>query len=117
MRIAVFIKSTTFNAGYGGLETQNKVLCEGLAERGHEVVVFSPAKDGKYATQTQDNVTYVFVPCVYRMLFASLNKNNWYHKSYQEFIKHHNQKPFDAAISQSSAGLGLIKRKSGLPIR
>lgn len=40
MRIGVFIKSTTFHKGHGGLETQNKVLCEGLAGRGYEVIVF-----------------------------------------------------------------------------
>ncbi|MFA5775991.1 MAG: glycosyltransferase family 4 protein [Patescibacteria group bacterium] len=121
MRIAVFIKSTTFNKGYGGLETQNKVLCEGLANRGHEIVMFSPAMVDKTAT-TMDSagsattVKYVFVPCVYHMLLASIDKNNWFNKSYQEFLKFHQEKPFDAVISQSSAGLGVIKRKRKLGI-
>lgn len=116
MRIAVFIKSTTFNKEYGGLETQNKVLCEGLASRGHEIVVFSPARDLDGGVRSDDGVKYVFVPCVYRMLFASLDKNNWVNKSYQEFLRRHQEKPFNAVISQSSAGLGIIKRKHGLNI-
>ena len=125
MRIAVFIKSTTFHKGYGGLETQNKVLCDGLASRGHEVTVFSPAKGvisnsvtpNTAMTKVDGNVHYVFVPCVYRMLFASIDKDNWVNRSYQEFLKYHKEKPFDAVISQSSAGLGVIKRKHELSIK
>lgn len=117
MKIAVFIKSTTFNKGYGGLETQNKVLCEGLAKRGHEVVVFSPARDAIDRSVEENEVKYVFVPCVYRMLFASVDKNNWFNKSYKEFLKWHKEKPFDVIISQSSAGLGIIKHKADLKVR
>lgn len=123
MRIAVFIKSTTFTRGYGGLETQNKVLCEGLADRGHEITVFSPARDTVIGRDERNEVTkqsgveYVFVPCVYRMLFASIDKNNWFNKSYQEFLKYHKEKPFDVVISQSSAGLGIIRHKADLGVR
>lgn len=119
MKIAVFIKSTAFNKGYGGLETQNKVLCEGLVKRGHEVTVFSPARDDiASATPRSDNgVKYVFIPCVYRMLFASIDKNNWVNKSYKEFLKWHKKKPFDVVISQSSAGLGVIRHKRDLGVR
>lgn len=151
MRIAVFIKSTTFHSGYGGLETQNKVLCEGLAKRGHEVAVFSPergtkkyrgiAKELSLACNPRRRrmdtsqllsettipetclnvndagVDYIFVPCVYRMMFSSVDRNNWLNKSYQEFIKGHRQDPFDVIISQSSAGLGVIKKKHELGIK
>ena len=48
MKIAVFTKATTFHEGYGGLETQNKALCEKLAERGHKVTIFSPQKQRFY---------------------------------------------------------------------
>lgn len=117
MKIAVFIKSTTFNKGYGGLETQNKVLCEGLAKRGHEIIVFSPLKDGSETSHEENGVKYIFVSCVYRMLFSSVDNNNWLNKSYQEFLKIHKQKPFDVVISQSSAGLGVIKKKHELGIK
>lgn len=119
MRIAVFVKSTTFNKGYGGLETQNKVLCEGLVKRGHDVTVFSPARN-EIASDTPCNdngVKYVLVPCVYRMLFASVDKHNWLTKSYKEFLKWHKEKPFDVVISQSSAGLGIIEHKADLKVR
>jgi glycosyltransferase involved in cell wall biosynthesis len=48
---------------------------------------------------------------------ASIDKNNWVNRSYQEFLKYHQEKPFDAVISQSSAGLGIIKRKRELGIK
>jgi glycosyltransferase involved in cell wall biosynthesis len=51
------------------------------------------------------------------MLFASIDKNNWCSKSYQEFKKLHKEKPFDVVISQSSAGLGIIKRKRKLGVK
>lgn len=117
MRIAVFIKSTTFHKGYGGLETQNKVLCEGLAGRGHEIVVFSPTRELESGVKEENRVKYIFIPCVYRMLFASVDGKNWFNKSYMEFIKHHKEKPFDVVISQSSAGLGIISRKNEIGIR
>ncbi len=117
MKIAVFIKSTTFNKGYGGLETQNKVLCEGLTKRGHAVTVFSPTRGITEHLIEENGVKYVFVPCVYRMLFSSVDKNNWLNRSYQEFLKVHKQEPFDVVISQSSAGLGVIKKKRELGIK
>jgi glycosyltransferase involved in cell wall biosynthesis len=115
MRIAVFIKATTFTKGYGGLETQNKVLCEGLAHRGHAVVVFSPVRIPKTPV-TENAVRYVFVSCVYRMLFATLDADNWVNKSVQAFLIHHQEQPFDVVLSQSSAGLGVIQRKRALGI-
>jgi len=117
MKIAAFIKSTTFNKEYGGLETQNKVLCEGLAKRGHDITVFSPARGSTDRFVEENGVKYVFVPCVYRMLFASVDKNNWLNRSYQKFIKIHKQESFDVVISQSSAGLGVIKKKHELGIK
>lgn len=112
MRLAVFIKSTTFNKNHGGLETQNKVLCEGLAKRGYEVIVFSPTENKieNYKILEENSVKYVFVPSVYRMLF-NYKETNWVNTSYKEFLKWHKEKPFDLVISQSSAGLGIIKRK------
>lgn len=116
MRIAVFIKATTFHDGYGGLETQNKSLCEGLVSRGHDVLVFSPQKELKFETKYENGVKYHFVPSVYRL--ARFNKENWFYKSQEAFLEFHEEVPFDLVISQSSAGLGIIaaKKKYGVPI-
>ncbi len=109
MRIALFIKSTTFHEGYGGLETQNKALCDGLARRGHDVLVFSPQRELKFETKYDKGVKYHFIPSVYRLTRAS--KKNWFHKSAEAFNKFHQEKKFDLIISQSSAGAGVILRK------
>lgn len=118
MRISVFVKGTIFHAVHGGLETQNQVLCEGLSENGHEVVIFTPQKD--YAgnlDQLHNGIRYIFVPCVYKMgrffgFFGFSDKNNWVNRSYEEFVKLDTEKNFDIVISQSTAGVGIIKRKA-----
>ncbi len=123
MNIAVFTKKTTFHKGYGGLETQNKLLCEGLSRRGHKVTVFSPDWGANLEQKTDAGVNYIFVKCVYRMgpvfgFFGSLQKNNWLNRSYEEFYKIHQNSKFDLVLAQSSTGLGIIKKKNlhGAPV-
>lgn len=117
MNIAIFIKSTTFHKGSGGLESQNKVLSEGLVKRGHRVTIFSPAREIGDSVKEENGVRYIFIPCVYRMLFASADSNNWYNKSYETFRNVHKEYPFDAVISQSSAAIGIIGRKEKLGLK
>jgi len=116
MRIAVFIKKTTFHKGYGGLETQNKILCEGLAERGHDITVFSPKLDLDLTKKTEHGVDYVFVPCTFRSLFSEFIKDHWYNKSYEVFSNYVKQQPFDLIVSQSSGGFGIIKHKKEINV-
>ncbi len=115
MKIAVFIKKTTFQAGYGGLETQNKVLCEYLVKNGHEVTVFAPMWDFEDTKREESGVTYIFVKSVYRLLFA-FSKTSWENQSYNAFMSLHAQNNFDLVVSQSSAAIGVIKRKNSINI-
>lgn len=118
MNIAVFIKGTTFHKGFGGLETQNKLLCEGLSQRGHTITVFSPQKDLKELQLSENGVNYIFTPCTFKMgFFASHQKNNWLNKSYQAFLEVNSLNKFDLVVSQSSAGLGVINHKKDLKIK
>jgi len=116
MRIAVFIKRTTFHEGFGGLETQNKLLCEGLAEKGHDITVFSPKWKLEIEKKTEKGVDYVFIPCVFRSLFSGILKNHWYNKSYEALVSHLESQDFDLIVSQSSAGIGIIKHKKDIHI-
>ncbi len=109
MRIAVFIKGTTFHSGYGGLETQNKILCEGLVRVGHDVSVFSPKHELVFDTKYLNGVKYHFIDSVYHLNRGGLN--NWKHRSVKEFARRHAETPYDLVVSQSSAGLGVIERK------
>jgi glycosyltransferase involved in cell wall biosynthesis len=118
MRIAVFAKSTTFHKNYGGLETQNKVLCEGLVQRGHEVTVFSPKKELDVEEAAENGVFYRFIPSVYRTITPFWKYGqNWFKKSARVFAREHKDKPFDIVISQSSAGVGIIKIKEELGVK
>ena len=112
----MFIKSTTFHTGHGGLETQNKALCEGLARRGHFVTVFAPQKELKVTEITESGVNYVFIPCVFRTLFVEFIKNHWYKESVKVFENHHTKHKFDLVLSQSSAGIGIVQNKRRLEI-
>ena len=114
MRIAVFTKSTTFHKGHGGLETQNKLLCEGLVAKGHSITVFAPKNDVSDDTKVENGVSYIFIPCTYRYLFSSINKNSWFNRSYQTFITQHTAQEFDLVLGQSSAAVGIIARRTEL---
>lgn len=118
MRIGVFIKNTTLHKSYGGFETQNKLLCEGLVTRGHEVYIFSPQKELNITDREENGVRYIFIPCIFRKfsILYSKNKNSWYNRSYDEFKKMHENSRFDVVISQSSWGLGVIRHKKELEI-
>lgn len=114
MNIAVFIKRTTFHKGFGGLETQNKTLCEGLVDRGHRVTVLSPKHELEKDREKINGVHYEYVECSYRSLagFAYFDKNNWVNRSVAEFERLHKQDPFELILAQSSAGLGIIRDKN-----
>ncbi len=99
------------------METQNKVLCEGLVSRGHDITVFSPIRELSTPVVEDNGVKYVFLDCVYRILPFSFSKILWVEKSYQEFKKIHSEHPFDLVISQSSAGRRIISYKKELKIK
>lgn len=119
MRIAVTIKSTAFHKGFGGLETQNKLLCEGLVAKGHSVTVFAPKNELEDRSKTENGVNYVFLPVKVRR-FAALfgfTRNTWQKQLVPVFLEIHSKQPFDILISQSSSGLPIIKQKKELGLK
>jgi glycosyltransferase involved in cell wall biosynthesis len=117
MNIAVFIKKTTFHSGYGGLEVQNKLLCEGLTKRGHKVTVFSPKNDVTENEKMDAGIRYLFIDSVYKYFRSSADKNSWFNRSYEVFKKEHATATFDIVIGQSSAAIGIISRKKELKVK
>ncbi len=120
MKIAVFIKSTTFNGSYGGLETQNKLLCEGLVSRGHKVTVFTPRFTKEKEQAAENGVKYIFVECKtahYSSVTVS-KKDSWVEKSYEVFRSMQSEEKFELILGQSSGAVGVIRNKEefGLPI-
>ena len=122
MRIAIFIKATTFHKNHGGLEVQNRILAEGLAES-NEVMVYSPKGGLDFTSKIEKSVFYKFIDARYKnknILESILNvgvKSEWDKKSYDVLLNDHREKPFDVVVSQSSAGLGIIKRKKELGVK
>lgn len=118
MNIAVFIKSTAFHKGSGGLETQNKSLCEELVKRGHAVTVFSPKKELETEEKNENSVKYIFITSEYKKyLFAKINKNSWYEKSLEKFIEFHNATRFDLVLGQSASAESIIENKKQLGVK
>ncbi len=88
MKIAAFIKSTTLHKNHGGLETQNKVLCEGLVKKGHQVTVFSPKRDLDVSGAEESGVKYVFIDAQYgRKIISGFKKDSWEKMSLKVFEK------------------------------
>lgn len=100
------------------METQNRLLCEGLSSRGHTVVVFSPKWELNKTSICENGVTYVFIDCVYRVLFGlgALQKSNWLNRSVYKFNEMHKTAPFNVVLGQSSAALGVINNKEKIKI-
>jgi glycosyltransferase involved in cell wall biosynthesis len=118
MNIAVFIKSTTFHRGSGGLESQNKSLCEELVRRGHSVTVFSPKREITIDEKIENLIKYVFITAEYRRyIFALMNKNSWFKKSLEKFQVIHRASPFDLVLSQSASAESIIENKEKLGVR
>ncbi len=118
MKIAVFAKSTTLHKNYGGLETQNRALCEELTKRGHEITIFSPKRDFEGNDAFVNGVKYVFIDAEYgNYLLSSLKKNSWIKKSLEVFEEFHRNEKFDLVLGQSSAAESIIENKRNLDIK
>lgn len=118
MKIAVFIKSTTFHKSHGGLETQNKALCEGLVKKGHKVTVFSPKKEYESDSAEQNGVSYTFIESDYKKyIFARFNRNSWYKKSLECFKEAHEKENFDVVLGQSASAESIIENKLKLGVK
>lgn len=118
MNIAVITKSTTLHKGHGGLETQNKALCEGLSKRGHKITIFSPKKDIEFDKYEENGINYVFIEADYRnYLFSAFRKNSWSKKSLEVFTDYHQKQKYDLVLGQSSAAESIIENKNTLEVK
>jgi glycosyltransferase involved in cell wall biosynthesis len=118
MNIAVFIKSTHFHKGSGGMETQNRSLCEELATRGNNVTVFSPRRDMGVDFKEENSVKYFFVSSEYKgYVYAKLNKNSWFKKSLAKFEEIHKTGLFDLVLGQSASAESIIENKEKLGVK
>lgn len=119
MKIAVFIKSTTYHKGHGGFETQNKNLCEGLVQRGHRIIVYSPRKELGIETAEENGVLYKFIACrfsSFRVLYSK-SKDSWENRVLEIFSKDNESDKYDLVLGQSSWALPIIRNKTKFGIK
>jgi len=105
MTICVFTRSTTFHNKSGGLETQNKTLCEGLAKKGHKVVVMTTSLSLGSSEKVDSNIEYKFLDCP-----SGKYSREWWTQSVAAYKDISLKCPFDILISQSSAGKEVFSR-------
>ncbi len=118
MKIAVFTKSTTLHKGHGGLETQNKELCEGLSKRGHKITIFSPKKDLEFDKFEENGINYVFIDADYKnYILSPFLKNSWSKRSLEIFSELQKKEKFDLVLGQSSAAESIIENKNKLEVK
>ena len=118
MKIAVFTKSTTLHKGHGGLETQNKELCEGLSKRGHKITIFSPKRDLEFDRYEENGINYVFIDADYKnYILSPFLKNSWSKRSLEIFSELQKKEKFDLVLGQSSAAESIIENKNKLEVK
>ena len=103
MTICVLIRSTTFHNKSGGLETQNKTLCEGFVKAGHKVIVISTLSHLQ-GVKEEGGVKYYFVEAP-----SGIYSSKWWGESCIKFKELDNKYKFDIVISQSSAGKSVFQ--------
>jgi glycosyltransferase involved in cell wall biosynthesis len=118
MKIAVFAKATTLHKNHGGLETQNRALCEGLVDRGHKVTVFSPKKELDEEVIEKNGVKYLFIESDYQnYIFSSLKKDSWTKRSLEVFRKSNEKEKFDIVVGQSASAESILENKLELGVK
>src|SRR3989344_3337432 len=137
MRIVVFSRSTISHFLSGGMETQLKILVEGLVESGHEIDVITtsdPDNLDKDYYEKVNNVDYHYIGSttpglnpltLLEKFFSTLKilkrgnfaegRKNYFIESSRIFNEIIQKKTFDLIISQSTGALGVYENTK-LPI-
>ncbi len=109
MRIACFARTNYWQGIKGGMDVHARILAEGLAAYGHEVIVISTARQGIDRVFQRNGVEYHHVPGT---VFGSRRKG-WPEKSRDYFLSLHRDQPFDIIWSHSFDAYGMAKAIAG----
>ncbi len=105
MRIAAFGRSLPVHA-LGGLEVHFQTMVEGLAERGHEVDVFTTKRKDGVRGERQGNLMVHYLPGT----ISGRYEGGYFGRSAREFLRRFDHAPFDAILTESSAVCGALRR-------
>ncbi len=104
MNICFFSNVTFWHGLNGGMEIHGRMLCEGLAARGHDLTVISSKHPhGKIC----DEINGIKIYFLKNTVFGS-SRGKWLKASKKKFWEIHNIKPFDLVISQQAVVPNLL---------
>lgn len=111
MRIVCFARNTVFHKDHGGMEIHLKVLAEGLAAKGHDMVVVSTSRDGFVGEDVQNGVRYIFTAAK-----AGVYSQSWYGLSRQKLLELHQERQINVVWGEGGGALALSQRLQDLSI-
>jgi glycosyltransferase involved in cell wall biosynthesis len=96
--------------GIGGMQAHALDLGRGLVRAGHEVEVVAP-RHAEGLTETEhEGIRWHFVDALSRRPGRPMRSPDWLRLSADEFGRLHTARPFDVVHSESTSGLGLLRR-------
>jgi glycosyltransferase involved in cell wall biosynthesis len=109
MRVCI-VTVASYAHGIGGMQAHSLDLGRGLVRAGHEVEVVAP-RHAEGLTETEhEGIRWHFVDAVSRQPGRPMRSRDWLRLSADEFARLHAAKPFDVVHSESTSGLGLLRR-------
>ena len=96
MKICFFSIVTYWHGLRGGMQNHNKLLLEGLAERGHEITVISTCHPDGIQSEQRNNLTLYYLS---NTQFGSARKG-WRNESLKAYLALNELERFDVICSQ-----------------
>jgi glycosyltransferase involved in cell wall biosynthesis len=109
LRVCI-VTVASYAHGIGGMQGHGADLCRGLVEAGHEVEVISPQHREGLEEATHLGGTWHFGNVPSRKPGRPTRNRDWLSESAATFERLHADNPFDVVHSESTSGLGLLRR-------
>ena len=109
MRVCI-VTVASYAHGIGGMQGHAADLCRGLVEAGHEVEVVTPRHPEGLESTTHLGGTWHFGTVPSRKPGRPTRNREWLSESAGTFERLHAANPFDVVHSESTSGLGLLRR-------
>jgi glycosyltransferase involved in cell wall biosynthesis len=109
LRVCI-VTVASYAHGIGGMQGHVADLCRGLVEDGHEVEVVAPKHPDGLESTTHLGGTWHFGSVPSRKPGRPTRNRDWLRESAETFERLHKANPFDVVHSESTSGLGLLRR-------
>jgi glycosyltransferase involved in cell wall biosynthesis len=109
MRVCI-VTVASYAHGFGGMQAHVLDLGRGLVRAGHEVEVIAPRHPEGLERTEHEGIRWHFVDAPGRKPRRPNRHPLWLRLSAEAFERLHAENPFDVVHSESTSGLGLIRR-------